>query len=422
MPRNRYMVALVMVTFFVISLLTNVVGPLVPDIINSFHVTLTAAAFLAFSFFIAYAVMSIPAGFLVERLTEKPVMILAFVAGTLGALSFALFPEYRVAIVSYFVIGAGMAVLQVAINPLLRVSGGEEHYAFYSALAQFVFGAASFLSPRIYSYLVLNLEKPAADGNLLLRVLGRLTPRELPWASIYWIFAVSTLLMIAILAMSKFPPVPYTTEERAGSWKMYRSLAQKRVVWMYFVAMLAYVGCEQGTADWISKFLSQYHGFDPHTTGADAVSWFWGLMTAGCLVGMLLLKIFDSRRVLIGASIGALLCLSAALFGPAEVSHMAFPAIGLFASVMWPIVISLALNSVTEHHGSFAGILGTGMGIGGAVVPVIIGRIGDHVGLRNGMTFLYLTYGIILSIGFWAKPLISNATIDLRKNAAEPVL
>jgi fucose permease len=416
------MVALVMVTFFVISLLTNVVGPLVPDIINSFHVTLTAAAFLAFSFFIAYAVMSIPAGFLVERLTEKPVMILAFLAGTLGALSFALFPEYRVAIVSYFVIGAGMAVLQVAINPLLRVSGGEEHYAFYSALAQFVFGAASFLSPRIYSYLVLNLEKPAADGNLLLRVLGRLTPRELPWASIYWIFAVSTLLMIAILAMSKFPPVPYTTEERAGSWEMYRSLAQKRVVWMYFVAMLAYVGCEQGTADWISKFLSQYHGFDPHTTGADAVSWFWGLMTAGCLVGMLLLKIFDSRRVLIGASIGALLCLSAALFGPAEVSHMAFPAIGLFASVMWPIVISLALNSVTEHHGSFAGILGTGMGIGGAVVPVIIGRIGDHVGLRNGMTFLYLTYGIILSIGFWAKPLISNATIDLRKNAAEPVL
>ena len=59
------------------------------------------------------------------------------------------------------------------------------------------------------------------------------------------------------------------------------------------------------------------------------------------------------------------------------------------------------------------------MGIGGAVVPVIIGRIGDHVGLRNGMTFLYLTYGVILSIGFWANPLISNATIDLRKTEAQ---
>jgi hypothetical protein len=42
-------------------------------------------------------------------------------------------------------------------------------------------------------------------------------------------------------------------------------------------------------------------------------------------------------------------------------------------------------------------------------------RIGDHVGLRNGMTFLYLSYGVVLSVGFWADPLIQNATIDLRK-------
>jgi MFS transporter, FHS family, L-fucose permease len=416
MQRNRYLIALVMVTFFVISLLTNIVGPLVPDIIRSFHVSLAAAALLAFSFFIAYAVMSIPAGFLVERLTEKPVMIIAFFAGLAGALSFAIFPQYRVAMPSYFAIGAGMAVLQVAINPLLRVAGGEEHYAFYSAMAQFVFGAASFLSPRIYSYLVLNLQKTQPDANALLRVLGRLTPRELPWASVYWIFAASTLAMIVILAVSKFPPVQHTDEERAGSWEMYLSLARNKVVWMYFLAMLAYVGCEQGTADWISQFLSQYHGFDPHTVGAAAVSWFWGLMTGGCAVGMLLLKIFDSRRVLLGTSIGALVCLTAALFGPAGVSHVAFPAIGMFASVMWPIVISLALNSVAEHHGSFAGILGTGMGIGGAVVPVIIGRIGDHVGLRNGMMFLYLTYGVVLSVGLWAQPLISNATIELGKS------
>jgi fucose permease len=101
---------------------------------------------------------------------------------------------------------------------------------------------------------------------------------------------------------------------------------------------------------------------------------------------------------------------------------VAFPAIGLFASVMWPIVISLALNSVSEYHGSFAGILGTGMGIGGAVVPVIIGRIGDHLGLRNGMVFLYLTYGIVLTVGFWAKPLITNATIDLKEASALPAV
>jgi FHS family L-fucose permease-like MFS transporter len=418
MPRNRYMVGIVFLTFFVMSLLTNILGPIVPDIISSFNVSLAAAALLPFSFFIAYGVMSIPAGFLVERFGERPVMLVAFFAGTVGSLSFAVHPSYGVAVISLFVMGSGMATLQTAINPLLRVSGGEEHFAFNSAFAQLIFGIASFISPFIYSYLVLNLGR-ATNQNLVLRVLGKITPSALPWASMYWIFAVFTLVMIAVLFFSAFPRVERTADESAGSWKMYGSLFRKPMVWAFFACVFAYVGSEQGTADWISKFLASYHGFDPHTTGATAISWFWGLLTAGCFIGMGLLKIFDSRHVLIGTSAGALLCLSAALFGPARVSVIAFPAIGLFASVMWPILVSLALNSVSEHHGSFAGILSTGI-MGGAVVPVIIGRIGDHFGLRAGIAFLYLTFGCVLSVGFWAKPIITNATVSLKKTAALP--
>ena len=418
MARNRYMVSLVFLTFFVMSLLTNILGPIVPDIISSFQVSLAAAAFLHFSFFIAYGVMSIPAGFLVDRFTEKPVMIVAFLAGTAGSLSFAFHPTYNVAVVSLFVMGSGMATLQTAINPLLRVAGGEEHFAFNSAFAQLIFGIASFISPYIYSYLVLNLGSAAANQNALLRILGRLTPPALPWASMYWIFAVFTLVMIGVLIFTRFPRVERTDEESAGSWSMYGSLFRKPMVWAFFLCVFAYVGSEQGTADWISKFLSTYHGFGPHTTGATAVSWFWGLLTAGCFIGMGLLKIFDSRHVLIGTCVGALVCLTAALFGPAKISAIAFPTLGLFASVMWPILVSLGLNSVSEHHGSFAGILSTGI-MGGAVVPVVIGRLGDHFGLRAGLGFLYLTFGCVLSVGFWAKPIISNATVSLKKTVAE---
>jgi len=427
MARSKYMIVLVFLTFFVMSLLTNILGPILPDIISSFHVSLTAAGFLAFAFFIAYGVMSIPAGFLMERFHEKPVMVWSFVVSTLGALAFALVPNYSVAFVSWFVIGAGMAVLQVVVNPLLRVAGGEEHYAFYSTLSQLVFGSASFISPRIYSYLVLNLSKPSIYGsmtreNILLRTLRILTPEKLPWVSIYWIFTASSFVMVVWLFLSKFPKVERTEDERAGSWDMYLSLARKRVVWLYFIAMFAYIGCEQGTADWISKFLYTYHGFDPQTTGADAVSWFWGLLTAGCVVGMLLLKFFDSRKVLVGGAVGSLCCLTAALFGPAKVSLFAFPAVGLFTSVLWPIIISLALNSVTEHHGSFSGILSTAL-MGGAIIPVVIGRIGDYAGLRSGMTFLYLTFGFVLSVGFWARPLITNATIgDVKKGSTLAVV
>jgi MFS transporter, FHS family, L-fucose permease len=419
MARNRTMVGLVFLVFFVMSFLTNILGPIVPDIINDFHVSLTAAALLPFSFFIAYGVISIPAGFWVERYSEKPVMMAAFLAGTLGTISFALFPAYEVAIASLFMIGAGMATLQVAINPLLRISGGEEHFAFNSAIAQFVFGAASFVSPRVYSYLVENLSHRSQSQNALLRLLGSVTPANLPWVSIYWIFAACTVVMVVVLMRMQFPKVELKEDERVGSVQMYTELLRKPIVWFFFLSVFAYVACEQGTSDWISEFLSRYHGYDPHTAGAAAVSWFWGLLTAGCFIGMGLLKLFDSRRVLIGFSVGALVCLTAALFGPSRVALYAFPCVGLFASIMWPVLVSLALNSVSEHHGPFAGILSTGI-MGGAVGPVIIGRIGDHFGLRTGLCFLYLTFGCVLSVGFWAKPLISNATVQLKKAVAEP--
>ena len=407
MRRNYFIVGLVLLMFFVLSFLTNILGPIIPDIIDSFHVSMAAAAFLPFSFFLAYGVLSVPAGFLVDRFTEKPVMIASFVTALAGALSFAVHPTYAVAVASLFTIGAGMAMLQVAINPLLRVAGGEEHFAFNSALAQVVFGTASFLSPLIYSYMVNNV---ASGRGPVLRLFAQITPPHLHWVSIYWIFAAVAAAVILLLSAVRFPRIERTEEEQAGTVGTYFEMLRRGMVWAYFGTMFAYVGSEQGTADWISKFLSQYHGYDPHTIGASAVSWFWGMMTVGCLAGLVLLKLFDSRRVLVGFGVGAICTLSAALFGPAGVSLYAFPAIGLFASIMWPTVISLGLNSVKEHHGSFAGILCTGI-IGGAVVPLIIGRLGDVAGLRVGMMCLYVTFGCVLSLGLWAKPLIANATI-----------
>jgi fucose permease len=410
--RSSFIAGLVFLVFFVLSLLTNILGPIIPDIIDSFHVSLAAAAFLPFSFFLAYGILSIPAGFLVERFTEKPVMTASFMAATVGALSFALHPTYWVAVVSLFTIGSGMAMLQVAINPLLRVAGGEEHFAFNSAFAQFVFGAASFISPHIYTYMIAALPESSRHGTLL-QAIARITPPHLQWASIYWIFAAVAAAMAVIIGVARFPRIERKEDERVGSASTYAGMLRRPMVWAYFGCIFAYVGSEQGTADWMSRFLSQYHGFDPHTTGASAVAWFWGLMTAGCFVGMILLKAFDSRRVLLAFSMGALIALSVALFGPDRASLYAFPVVGFFASIMWPTVISLALNSVAEHHGSFAGILCTGI-VGGAVVPLLIGKLGDLAGLRFGMMCLYLTFGCVLSVGIWSRPIITNATFGTK--------
>jgi fucose permease len=407
MKRNYYIVGLIMLTFFVISFITNILGPLTPDIISGFNLSLTLVALLPFAFFIAYGVMSIPSGMLIEKYNEKKMMIVAFIVSFAGSLLLALFPNYLTAVLSLFIIGCGFAMLQVVINPLLRTAGGEENYAFNSVLAQLIFGGASFLSPLVYSYVVVNLKD---GGSQSLSVFHSLVPANLPWISLYWLFTVISILMMIVIAVSKFPKVELKTEEKAGAIETHLRLFKKPVVVLFFVAMICYVGTEQGTANWISQFLSTYHGYDPQTTGARAVAYFWGLMTAGGVLGLILLKVMDSRKVLVIFTVLALACLTAALFGSAKIALFAFPAIGFFASVMYPIIFSLALNSVNEHHGSFSGILCTGI-IGGAIGPLIIGWLGDHVGLRSGMFFLYLTMGYILSIGFWAKPIIKNKTI-----------
>ena len=419
MQRNYFMVVLIFIVFFVISLITNILGPLIPDIIKSFNLNLTLVSFLPFSFFIAYGVMSIPAGMLVEKYHEKIVMLWAFIIELSGAFLFALFPSYVVALASLFLLGIGMAILQVAINPLLRVAGGEEHFAFNSVLAQLIFGSASFLSPFIYSYLVTNISDKNQSQNFLISTLSSLVPENLPWISLYWLFAVLILIMVVVIYLSNFPKVTRKEDEQFGVWETHKNLFKMKTVILFFLGIFAYVGTEQGIANWISQFLYVYHGYDPLNVGSTIVSYFWGLLTLGCMLGLVLLKIFDSRKVLVWFSISALFWLSTALWGSTyffgiNLALISFPMAGFSLSVMWSIIFSLALNSVDSHHGSFSGILCTAI-IGGAVVPLVIGWLGDLFGLRTGMLVIYITLGYILSIGIWAKPIITNETIASKK-------
>ena len=120
-------------------------------------------------------------------------------------------------------------------------------------------------------------------------------------------------------------------------------------------------------------------------------------MTAGCLVGMVLLKLIDSKRLLQLSGGLTIILLLTALFGSKEASIIAFPAIGFSISMMYSIVFSLALNSASQHH------------------PMIISMLADATSLRTGMLIILVFVGYITFIGFWAHPLINNKTVSLKE-------
>ena len=403
------MVGLVLLVFFVISFLTNILGALNPGIKESFNLEFSSLGFMTLAFFSAYGIMSIPAGMLVEKYKEKKVMLAAFILASSGAFAFAFAPSFTMFLVSLFMIGSGMAMLQVAINPLLREAGGEEHFAFYSVLGQLFFGAAGVAGPYLFSYLLENVGTENASG--FTKLLTSMVPTDMTWVSIYWIFAVIAFIMVVIILVVKFPEVELKEDEKAGELSVFKELFKNKTVIAFFIGIFCYVGFEQGVSFWISQFLETYHDVNPDTVGATTVGNFWGLLTVGCFLGLALLKFFDSKKVLLVFSALAFVCLTVALFGNKEIAIFAFPMVGFFASVMWSIVFSLALNSMKSHHGSVAGILCTGI-VGGAIAPFIVGWLGDTFGLQGGMFFNYITLAYIFSIGIWANPLVKNKTIS----------
>jgi fucose permease len=242
-------------------------------------------------------------------------------------------------------------------------------------------------------------------------MVGEYFPAEMPWASLYFIFAAVALLMAVIVFLIKHPKVELKEDEKSGAISTYVSLLGNKVVILYFVGIFCYVGAEQGIGNWISQFLLEYHVQDPQIVGASVVSYFWGMLTIGCFAGLLILKLMDSRKVLAVFSALTIVALFTALFGSLEVTKIAFPLIGFFISVMWSVIFSLGMNSMSDHHGSVSGILCSGIA-GGAIVPLIVGGLGEGTSLKTGMAFLVIPLAYILSIGFWAKPLITNKTIS----------
>ena len=414
MKRNYYLISIIFLIFFAISFLTNILGSINPNVSDSFRLTGTMTGMLPFSFFIAYGLMSIPAGMLIQKYFEKKSLTLAWILSFSGALLFSLFPVFPVFLFSLFMIGCGMAIMQVAIYPLLRVAGGEEHFAFNSVIAQLVFGAASFLSPFVYSYLVLGLGNPQDTSDGLINLMATLTPGDLPWVSIYLLFTVISLILLAIILLTRFPKVEIKEEEKVGAWKTHVELFKQKKVILFFLGIFCYVGTEQGIANWISEFLRTYHGLTPEIEGAKTVGLFWGMMTVGCVLGLGLLKVMDSKIVLRIFTLASLVILTLTLFGSVKLALFGFPALGFCLSVMYAIIFSLALNSVTRSHGSFSGILCTGIA-GGALVSLLVGRLKDLIGLQLGMTVIYITLAYILSLSFWAKPIVKNATIKRKE-------
>ena len=396
---NISLVIFVMVVFFVISFITNIIGPLIPQFIKTYNLSLVLASFLPLSFFFSYGMFSIPAGIYLERYGGKIIMAIAFLTSSVGAVLIIVYPGYFSFIISFFLIGTGMAILQVAINPLLRQSVSGENFAFFSIIGQLAFGSASFLSPIFYKFLLENRNP-----------LGITFFSNDPWIWIYVFFIGAIIFLLIFLYLLKIPSNNSKLEQ--FDFKTFFNFLLSKKTTFYFFGIFCYVGIEQGINNWSSEFLYQYHLLDPEVVGVEVISSFWGNLTIGTVVSLFLVRLINEKKLLNIYSLSSALLILFAIHGNANFSVLSFKLLGFSISGVWSVMISLGLNSVSKNHSILTGILLTGI-IGGAIFPFIIASIGQLFGLKIGMHTILFGLMYLSYVGFKAKPIVSNKLIKI---------
>ena len=396
---NISLVIFVMVVFFVISFITNIIGPLIPQFIKTYNLSLVLASFLPLSFFFSYGMFSIPAGIYLERYGGKIIMAIAFLTSSVGAVLIIVYPGYVSFIISFFLIGTGMAILQVAINPLLRQSVSGENFAFFSIIGQLAFGSASFLSPIFYKFLLENRNP-----------LGITFFSNDPWIWIYVFFIGAIIFLLIFLYLLKIPSNNSKVEQ--FDFKTFFNFLLSKKTTFYFFGIFCYVGIEQGINNWSSEFLYQYHLLDPEVVGVEVISSFWGNLTIGTVVSLFLVRLINEKKLLNIYSLSSALLILFAIHGNANFSVLSFKLLGFSISGVWSFMISLGLNSVSKNHSILTGILLTGI-IGGAIFPFIIASIGQLFGLKIGMHTILFGLMYLSYVGFKAKPIVSSKLIKI---------
>src|SRR5271170_2570866 len=384
--KRSYIVPLtLMVSFyFGIGFITALNDILVPHFKDLFHLTNVAALLVQFCFFGAYFVMSVPSGWIVGRIGYKRGIVVALSVMGLGLFLFlpaSIIIFYPLFLFALFVVGSGLALLQVAINPYVGALGKPETAASRLNLCGFANSFAGWRAPKIGAAFIF----VAASASAAQLAYSVRTP--------YMILAGLAFLMAIVTHFVHLPDLIEAREKDSvgeGSAWNFRHLR------FGAIGIFVYVGAEVAIGSLMINFLGQPSmGGMSHAAAAEYVSLYWGGAMVGRLIGFFALKWISAPRALTFVSVLASLFVTTAILGHGNVALWAVVSCGLFNSVMWPCIFPMSVAGLGKFTSQGSGILIT-MVVGGAVIPEIQGLLADSFGYQHSFAIVLLCYLYIL--------------------------
>jgi FHS family L-fucose permease-like MFS transporter len=386
---HRAASGVLMALFFAIGFLTCLNDIIVPHFKSIFALDYTRAMLIQFSFFAAYFVVSTPSGFAVRKLGYKNAILLGLSVAAVGCFAFypaAAFRSYPLFLGALFILASGFTLLQVAVNPYAAILGSKETASSRLTLTQAFNSLGTTIAPLIGSALILSPTGEAADSANAAHSV------EAP----YLAFAVVLVLMTGALTLFRLPDARPDDEVGAGKGE---SLWMHAPLVLGAVGIFVYVGAEVAIGSILVSFLRE-----PSIGGIDAsaaaryISFYWGGAMIGRFAGSAILRAWAPRHVLATFAAVAFALVGATILFSGHIAMFTILGVGLFNSIMFPTIFTLAIDGLGARTGDGSGVLCMAI-VGGAIIPVVEGAVADRIGVHAAFFVPLVCYAYIVWYG-----------------------
>jgi len=467
---GNYGPALVVLTslFFMWGFITCLNDILIPHLKAIFDLNYTQVMLIQFTFFTAYAIVSLPSGVLVEKIGYKTGIIAGLLIAALGTALFypaASYRSYTIFLLALFVLASGITLLQVAANPYVAILGKPETASGRLNLSQAFNSLGTTIAPIFGSILILAVAVKGADELAKMGLQEQEAYKLMEAGSVQtpYLLLTGMLILIAIIFASfKLPKIEAASQSAGsaeGSYDHHHESAwHYRHLVLGAIAIFVYVGGEVAIGSFLINYFKDLLNM-PEAEAGTYVSLYWGGAMIGRFFGSITLSgMTDIKKKNIYASLVFVLAILLALYVTKEYQNIAafsfsgfsktlvflgmvflnfiafnlgkskpgrtlailsvaaailviismltlgqvamwsILAVGLFNSIMFPTIFTLAIKGLGKHTGQASGILCTAI-VGGAVIPLGQGFLADNIGIHHAFILPVLCYLFIAYYG-----------------------
>lgn len=381
--------------FFIWGFITCLNDILIPHLKNVFDLNYTQAMLIQFCFFGAYFLVSIPAGYLVKKAGYQRGIVIGLLIAAVGCLMFypaAQAQVYALFLLALFVLASGITILQVAANPYVTALGKAETASSRLTMTQAFNSLGTTIAPWFGGLLI--LAAATAEVGTAEFKAQEAAAVQVP----YLMLAAALLVLAAVFALLKLPKVTEHHQSEiadadAGSAWQYSHLV------LGALGIFVYVGGEVAIGSFLVNFIGE-----PDIAGlaeADAakyISYYWGGAMVGRFIGAVVMQKIAAGKVLAFNAVAAALLVLVAMSSSGSLAMWAILSVGLFNSIMFPTIFSLAVTGLGKYTSQGSGVLCLAI-VGGAIIPLLQGVLADNIGLQLSFILPVLCYGYICFYG-----------------------